>query len=451
MWYEHQNLVQKDVSYLIHPHTVFHKHASIGPKIIISGKDEWVIDSLGTKRLDATAGLWLSNLGHGNEELADVARRQIRELEYFPSFWGFANLPSILLAEKLCSLAPSGLNHVFFTSGGSEANETAIKTARAYFRLRGELERQNIVFRDLGYHGMTCGALSASGIDTFRDFGAPLAPGFLRVPAPYCYRCFAGRDPSVCDLDCVKVTEKTIEDAGPSTVAAFICEPIMGVGGMLVPPKGYWEEIEAFCKRHGILMIIDEVVTGFGRTGTWFASSHWGLEPHMITMGKGITSGYAQLGGVLINDEIYRVFYESSSPFSHGYTYTGHPVSCAIALKCIEILEQRDLLRRVASLGKEIGGWLEVLSSSPIIGEVRWFGLLFAVELVADKQTREPLPLDDDTMFEILWENGLVARVSHSRIILSPPFILSKEGLTFLQTAFERSLKDIQCKAAIAA
>ena len=339
-------LAELDRKHLIHPNL----SGAVSERcVLVRGDGCRLWDADGTEYLDATGGLWLSQVGHGRRELAEAAARQIEQLEYFTSFWDFSNDKSIALAVRLAELAPNGLTHSFFTSGGSESNETAMKIARLYHYRRGEIERDWIIARRYGYHGVGYGSGTATGIDVFRSGFGSLLPHVEHVTPPYPYRTelFDGRDPTDFLID---ELEQTIERIGPNRVAAMIGEPVMGAGGVIVPPDDYWPRVRELLSRHGILLIADEVVTGFGRTGAWFASNEMGLEPDLVSVAKGITSGYVPLGAVLMGDEIAELI-GGGEGFHHGFTYFGHPVACAVALENIDIIEREGLCEAARRIG----------------------------------------------------------------------------------------------------
>jgi putrescine---pyruvate transaminase len=439
-----------DLAYILHPATPLKTHSEEGPKILVEGHGIYVQDVEGRQFIDGLAGLWNVNIGHGRSEIGDAVRQQIGKLAFAPSFFGFSNLPAIELAKKLIGLAPTHLTRVFYTSGGSETNESAFKIARYYFKLNGQPERFKIISRHQAYHGMSMGALSATGIARQRDMAGPLVPGFHFIPAPHCYRCELGLTYPSCALACAKALEQKIEEEGPETVAAFIGEPIMGAGGAIVPPPEYWPMIEAICRKYGILLILDEVVTGFGRTGKCFALEHWDLRPDMLSLAKGISSGYIPLGASLITEAIYRDLVDKApagAPFPHGFTYNGHPVACVAALKNIDILEQEHLIAQAAEVGAYFQERLRAFESHPLVGDVRGMGLIAGVELVRDKATKErfePIGAAAALVATKAFEGGLICRAIVDTVAFAPPLCITKSQVDDMLRIFAQALDDGQ-------
>jgi adenosylmethionine-8-amino-7-oxononanoate aminotransferase len=418
----HAQLAQWDLDHVIHPWSF------PGPSLMIvrgEGSSYW--DASGRKYLDALGGIQLCEIGHGRSELAEVAAAQMRELEYSPLFWNFGNEPAALLARRLVELAPEGVDHVFFTNGGSESCESAIKMARLYHYLRGELERTTILSLGHSYHGMTYGALAATGLEGIKEGFGELPGGFFHLTTPYPYRkeLYGGEDPFAY---CVRELEQTIARLGPERIAAFIGEPVLTVGGVIVPPREYWEAVTEICHRNGILVISDEVVTAFGRLGAWFASEPCGMQPDLITTAKGLTSGYLPLGAVLASSDVGKTIKGSDTGFMHGYTYCGHPVACAVALRNLEIIEREHLAARAASTGEHLYEGLQGLSNLAVVGDVRGAGLLASVELVSDKETRLPLEVPRQEIADrVRDEQGVIVRSIYQNVISAPCLVLTPD------------------------
>lgn len=434
-------LAAADRAHIIHPYLPGSAEERV---VMTEGSGCRLTDAEGRGYLDATGGLWLAQIGHGREEIAQVAYEQMRKLEYFTSFWEFSNDRAIQLASRLTSLAPEGLDHVYFTSGGSEGNEAAIKMARYYHHRRGESSRTWILARDKAYHGIGYGSGSATGFPVYHEGFAPMMPhvSHLTPPWPYRTELYGGADPT--DF-LIRELEERIAEIGPGNIAAMIGEPIMGVGGMLVPPADYWPRVREVLDRHGILLIFDEVVTAYGRVGEWFAAQHFGVTPDIITTAKGITSGYTPLGALLVADHVAEALLLDQG-FPMGYTYNGHPVAAAVALANLDIIEREGLLSRAVTIGAHLHAELEAqLGELDIVGEVRSVGMMLAVELVADRETRTPLPLDPDRMPHdvIRRETGVIVRDSAHSLVLSPPLIMTeaeaKEASTALRSVLERT------------
>jgi putrescine aminotransferase len=416
-------LAELDRRHLIHPNL----SGAVDERcVLVRGEGCRLWDADGTEYLDATGGLWLCQVGHGRRELAEAAARQIERLEYFTSFWDFSNDQAIGLAVRLSELAPSGLTHSFFTSGGSESNETAIKIARLYHGRRGEPDRDWIIARRYGYHGVGYGSGTATGIEVFREGFGPMLPHVEHVTPPYPYHeeLYDGQDATDFVL---RELEETIERIGPGRVAAMIGEPVIGAGGVIVPPDDYWPRVRALLSHYGILLIADEVVTGFGRTGAWFASEELGMQPDLVSVAKGITSGYVPLGAVLMGDEIAELI-GGGDGFHHGFTYCGHPVACAVALANLEIIEREGLVEAAARTGELLRSELAPVAEFPAVGEVRGLGMIVGIELVADKATREPIEFTGDPVEDVVRrEHGVIVRNVGPVVAMSPPLVMSED------------------------
>ncbi|MFJ2021011.1 aminotransferase family protein [Streptomyces nodosus] len=449
------DLTRLDRAHLIHPYLP----GSATERVIMTeGSGCRLTDTEGRSYLDATGGLWLAQVGHGRTELADVAHQQMRKLEYFTSFWEFSNERAIELATRLARMAPDPLNHVYFTSGGSEGNEAAIKMARYYHHRRGDTDRTWILARSKAYHGIGYGGGSATGFPLYHEGFAPMMPhvSHLTPPWPYRSELYGARSLSpeeVTDF-LVRELEERIAEIGPSRIAAMIGEPIMGVGGMLVPPSDYWPRVREVLDRHGILLIFDEVVTAYGRVGDWFAAQHFGVTPDIIVTAKGITSGYVPLGALLVGDHVAEVLL-CDHGFPMGYTYNGHPVATAVAAANLDIIDKEGLLGRATSMGAFLHGELEAqLGELPIVGEIRSVGMMLAVELVQDRDTRTPLPLLPERMPHdvIRRETGVIVRDSAHSLVLSPPLIMTeaeaKEAAGALRSVLERTEPSGEIRAA---
>ncbi|MBB3129145.1 putrescine aminotransferase [Paenibacillus rhizosphaerae] len=440
---DNQRLTELDRKHILHPTSPIKDHYEQGPSVIMQrGEGIYVYDIDGKQYLDGLSSLWNVNVGHGRQELAQAAMEQMSKLAYSHSFNRFSHEPAIMLAEKVASLAPADLNVCHFTSGGSESNDTVFKLIRHYFKLKGEMNRYKIIARYRAYHGVTMGATSATGIPVFRQTGGPLAGGFVQVAAPYSYRCDKCESCAKGGAACaVQSMEEAILREGPDTVAAIIVEPIQGAGGVIVPPPGYMKEIRRLCDKYGILMIADEVITGFGRTGKWFGMEHEGVVADLMTFAKGITSGYIPLGGVILNDRLHKELAElSTSVLPHGYTYSGHPTACAVALKNLEIIEREDLVANAAAMGQVLGAGLEQLKQdSDMVGNVTYRGLLASVELVEDKVDKRAFPSAKKAaqlVFDKAKEKGLITRaimIDNTDIIaLCPPLTIKKDQVESL-------------------
>src|SRR5947209_9365631 len=399
--------------------------------VIVRGEGCYVWDEHGRRYLDGLSALFCVNAGHGRAELAEAAARQGRELGFYTN-WSYAHPRAIELAARLAELAPYDLNRVFFTSGGSEAVESALKLARNYHRANGHAQRTKLIAREVAYHGTSLGALSATGITALRTPFEPLTPGGCHVPNTNAYRAPAGRDP----LWAADAIEHRILFEGPETVAAVILEPVQNAGGCITPPDGYFERVRDICDRHGVLLISDEVICSWGRVGHYFGCERYGYKPDIVTTAKGLTSAYVPMGAVIVSDRIADPYMHDKEMFAHGITFAGHPVAAAVALANLDIFEREDLCGHVRAKEQEFRGMLEGLRDLPIVGDVRGAGYFQAIELVKDKETKESF--DDDESEELLrgflsgelYRRGLICRADDRGdpvIQLSPPLIADTE------------------------
>ena len=395
-----------DSRHVLHPHQVVGHPRP--PVVFVEGDGARIRDEDGQWYIDGTCGLWVCPVGHGRRELAEAARAQMEKLEYYASFWEFSNEPSIELASRLVDLAPPSIERVFYTNGGSEGTETAIKLARLAWHASGAPERRLVLSRSNAYHGVSYAALEATGIAPLKEGFGGMPPDFVQLTAPYAFRGTT-TDALIDEL------ESAIASHGAERIAAFIGEPVIGVGGMIPPHDDYWPRVAEVLRRHGILLILDEVVTGYGRTGTWFAAEHWSLEPDLVVTAKGLTSGYFPLGAVLIGGRVLEML--DGTAFRHGFTYNGHPTGCAVALENLAIIEREGLLDRARVLGDRLGSGLKQLESLPTVAEARWFGLMAGLELqVADAAD----------LAERIRAAGVIVRATQQKLVLSPPLVISE-------------------------
>jgi len=431
-----------DRAHIIHPYLP----SSVSERVIMTGGDGCTLtDAQGREYLDATGGLWLAQVGHGREEIAEVAAKQIKTLEYFTSFWEFSNDKAIALADRLVSISPDHINQVYFTSGGSEGNEAAIKMARYYHHRNGDTSRNWILARRNAYHGIGYGGGSATGFDVYHNGFGPMMPNVRHLtPAwPYRSELFNGQDPT--DF-LINELEETIASIGAENIAAMIGEPIMGVGGMLVPPMDYWPRVQEVLHKNGILMIFDEVVTAYGRVGEWFAAQYFNVQPDIIVTAKGITSGYIPLGAVLTTDKVGNAL-QSDFGFPMGYTYNGHPTAAAVALANLDIIEREGLLERAKTIGAYLHEGLKSLLDLDIVGEVRYVAMMHAVELVSDRETRAPLPMLQPMLPDVIRrETGVIVRDCGHNLVLSPPLIMTEaqadQAVAAMRSVLVRTGKD---------
>jgi adenosylmethionine-8-amino-7-oxononanoate aminotransferase len=414
--------------------------------IIVRGEGCYVYDEQGKRYLDGLSALFCVNAGHGRTEIGDAMAEQVRELGFYTN-WSYAHPRAIELAERIARLTPGDLDRVFFTSGGSESVESALKLARLYHRHNGEGGRYKLIAREIAYHGTTMGALTATGIPDLRAPYEPLVPGGRHVPNTNSYRWPEGRDP----LWAADQIEERIVFEGPETVAAVILEPVQNAGGCYTPQEGYWQRVREICDRHGVLLISDEVICSWGRLGHWFGSERYGYVPDMITTAKGLTSAYSPMGALIASARVADPFLEGSSMFMHGFTFGGHPVSAAAAMANLDILEREDLCGHVRAKEGELRARLEGLRELPIVGDVRGAGFFCALELVKDQDTKETF--DDDESEELLrgflsgalYENGLICRADDRGdpvIQLSPPLISDSEQFDEIDAVLRKVLTE---------
>lgn len=446
---------EKDRDHVLHPYTDFSSFGRTGSQIIEKASGMYVTDHRGRRLLDGIAGLWCVNIGHGRAEMAEAIARQVLEMEYYNPFGASSNVPAAELGAKLAELAPGPLNHVYYSCGGSTANEAAVRIAQYYFAMRGMPGKRKVISRNSGYHGGTYIAASLTGIHgTKAGFGQVGEDFISHVSAANMYgKPDEMSETAYCDF-LVREFENRIEQLGPQNVAAFIAEPVMGAGGVLVAPAGYHRRMREVCTAHDILYIADEVVTGFGRLGAWFASQDvFGYQPDMIVCAKGITSGYIPLGATLISDEIYAAISQPQCEgglFSMGLTYFGHPVACAAALENIAIMEREHMLANAAQTGAYLQTAAQTLRSLEIVGDVRGHGLMLGIDLVSDRKTKAPMPISANAaerIFDGCVERGVIVRPVGSRIIVSPPLIITSEECDDIIAAISGAIGDFLAKA----
>jgi putrescine aminotransferase len=427
-------LLREDQQHVIHPlhHPQDHQH----PLLIVEGRGAILRDAEGREYIDGLAGLWNVNVGHGRTELAQAAADQMSRLAFASNYAGMATIPAIRLAEKLVGLAYPSTSGAYFTTGGAESNESAFKTARYYWKVRGRPEKVKIISRLHAYHGVTMAAMSATGMAAYHRMFGPLVPNFLQVAPPYPYRWPGSGDPGV---EAAAALEEAIQTEGPETVAAFVAEPVMGAGGVIVPPASYFPRVREICTRYDVLLIADEVITGFGRTGRWFALGHWGVEPDIVSFAKGVTSAYLPLGGILVSQRVHAALLEAppDKKYMHAATYSGHPVCCAVGLRNVEIIEREGLVERAGVMGKRLLAGLETLRDLPVVGDVRGLGMMCGVELVEDRASKKPaLGLGPRVVREAV-SRGLLPRLRAGSaepaigdtICLAPPLVTPEETL----------------------
>ena len=419
----------QDDRHLLHPLQHPKDHAE--PVIYVKGEGATVTDIDGNTYIDGLSGLWNVAIGHGRRELVEIAAQQMTEMAYFSCYAGSTNIPAIQLAKRLSDIAPPKLNTTFFTSGGAVSNDSAIKTARFYWQAKNRTPKVKIISRHHAYHGVTIGAMNVTGIEAYWSMFESNLPNFLHVETPYPYYYMA-KDP---DIGCGEAAARSLEEAilreGPDTVAAFIGEPVQGAAGVIVPPRDYWPRVRDICSKYDVLLIADEVITGFGRIGHWFGLSEWNVVPDIITFAKGITSGYMPLGGIIISDEIHEAIQTApiDRRWNHSFTYSGHPVCCAVGLKNLEIIEREGLIKHAQTMGERLHAGLSTLAGLEHVGDIRGIGLMAAVELVEDRTKKtfyDPSSGIGARVIAEMMRRGLYTRCRGDSVNLAPPLVVSE-------------------------
>ena len=424
------------------PFSDFKQLKEVGPRIITHAKGVYLWDSEGHKILDGMAGLWCVAIGYGRDELAEAASKQMRELPYYNLFFMTAHPPVLELSKAIAEIAPEGMNHVFFTGSGSEGNDTMLRMVRHYWAIKGQPNKKTIISRKNGYHGSTVAGASLGGMTYMHEQGDLPIPGITHIPQPYWFGEGGDMSPEEFGIWAANQLEEKILELGVDNVGAFIAEPIQGAGGVIVPPATYWPRIKEILAKYDILFVADEVICGFGRTGEWFGSDFYDLKPDMMTIAKGLTSGYIPMGGLIVRDEVVAVLNEGGD-FNHGFTYSGHPVAAAVALENIRILREEKIVEKVhAETAPYLQKRLRELNDHPLVGEVRGVGMLGAIELVQDKATRKRYEGRGVGMIcrQFCFDNGLIMRAVGDTMIISPPLVISKDEIDELVTKARKCL-----------
>lgn len=445
------SLAQKDVQHQLHPYTDARVHEEVGPLIIERGEGIYVYDDQGKPYIEAMSGLWSAALGFSNDRLIKAAENQLRKLPFYHLFSHKAHAPSIELADKLIELAPVPMSKVFFTNSGSEANDTVVKLIWYRNNAIGKPAKKKFISRINGYHGITIVSASLTGLPANqRGFDVPL-PGFYHVGNPHHYRhALAGESQEQFADRLAAELEDLILREGPETIAAFYGEPLMGAGGVIVPPRTYWDKIQAVCRKYDVLVVADEVICGFGRTGNMFGSQTFGIQPDVMVLSKQLSSSYQPISAILINDELYQGIADQShslSTLGHGFTASGHPVAAAVALENIKIIEEDNLVQHAAIMGKILQDGLNQFADHPLVGEVRGQGLIAAVELVADRASKTPFEVTGKLgryLAGRAQEHGMITRNMGDAIAFCPPLISSEAEIRLILERFARSLEDTQ-------
>lgn len=443
------SLIESDREHLIHPVTSWSQHEQRGVTLLESGEGAYLRDSEGRVLLDGFSGLWCVNVGYGHQSIVKAAADQMAKLPYATGYFHYGSEPTIRLAQKVAELAPGDLNHVFFTLGGSDAVDSAVRFIRYYFNITGRPSKKHVIALDKGYHGSTSTGSGITGLAAFhRHFDVPFSTQH-HIPAPYTYRAPDANPDAVIAASVASLTEK-VTSLGAENVAAFFCEPVQGSGGVLVPPRGWLATMRQACRDLGILFVVDEVITGFGRTGPLFACEHENIDPDIMTVAKGLTAGYSPMGAVLLSRDIYRAIADNSPAgdvIGHGFTYSGHPVSAAVGLEVLRLYTEGGILEN----GKKVGAYFEKrlaeFASHPLVGDVRSKGMLAGVELVMDKKTkRKPLPALglSDLLSRKGYENRLIFRAfADGTVGFAPPLCCTRDDIDLLMERFGKTLNNV--------
>ncbi len=441
-----------DAAHYLHPFTDFKSLAAKGSRVIVSADDIYLRDSDGAKILDAMSGLWCVNVGYGRTELIEAATRQMTTLPFYNSFFQTATPPAIELAELLAQVTPPQFRHVFFSGSGSEGNDTVVRMVRRYWDVLSQPERSIIISRKNAYHGSTMAGASLGGMSGMHEQGGLPIPGIVHIEQPFWFELGQGMSRDAFGLKAAGWLEEKILELGADKVAAFIGEPVQGAGGVIVPPDTYWPEIQRICDKYGVLLVSDEVICGFGRTGQWFGCETFGFKPDLMTFAKGVTSGYVPLGGVMVGDRIAKVLIEQGGEFNHGYTYSGHPVACAVALANIRLLQRDGLVDKVRDdTGPYLAEQFATLMDHPLVGEVQTCGLMGAVQLVRDKATSATFAPELDIGMVCrghCFGSGLIMRAVGDRMIVAPPLVITRaqidEMMALIRRCLDLTLADVR-------
>ena len=443
-----------DAAHFLHPFTDFQSLARKGSRIIERAEGIYLWDTDGQRILDAMSGLWCVNVGYGQRALIDAATRQLETLPFYNAFFQTATPPAIELAELLAELTPAQFQHVFFSGSGSEGNDTVVRMVRRYWDLMGQPSRQVIISRHNAYHGSTMAGASLGGMSGMHAQGGLPIPGIVHIGQPYAFELGQGMSRDEFGLVAARWLEEKILDLGPENVAAFIGEPVQGAGGVIIPPASYWPEVQRICDAYGILLVSDEVICGFGRTGQWFGCETMGTRPDLMTFAKGVTSGYIPLGGVMVGERVARVLIDKGGEFNHGYTYSGHPVACAVGLANLRLIRERRLVEHVRDeVGPMLAKAFAQLAGHPLVGEAETCGLMGALLLLKDKARALPFP--DELEIGMVcrahcFREGLIMRAVGNRMIIAPPLVITPaqvdEMVSLIRRCLDLTLADAQAQ-----
>jgi len=443
-----------DAAHYLHPFTDFKGLAAKGSRVITRADNIYLWDSDGHKILDAMSGLWCVNVGYGQRDLIEAATRQLGELPFYNSFFQTATPPAIELAELLAEVTPPQFQHVFFSGSGSEGNDTVVRMVRRYWDVLGQPSRKVIISRHNAYHGSTMAGASLGGMSGMHEQGGLPIPDIVHIGQPFWFELGQAQSREDFGLTAAGWLEAKILELGPENVAAFIGEPVQGAGGVIVPPESYWPEVQRICDQYGILLVTDEVICGFGRTGHWFGCERFGIRPDLMTFAKGVTSGYIPLGGVMVGDRVARVLIDQGGEFNHGYTYSGHPVACAVALANIRLIQREGLVERVHDdVGPYLAAHWAELAKHPLVGEAQSCGLMAALQLVKDKSTGAVF--DPELGIGMVcrghcFGNGLIMRAVGDRMIIAPPLVITRsqvdEMVGLIRRCLDLTLADVTAR-----
>ena len=443
MEFDNSNYENILLNHHLPPFTNYKDLSRNGVRIISKASGNYIYDNDNNKILDAMAGLWCVNIGYGRDELAEVAKEQMLKLPYYNSFFKTNNIPTAKLSHKLAQITPKGLNHSFFANSGSEANDTIIRMVRHYWCLDGQPKKRIIVGREYGYHGSTIMSASMGGMVDMHKQSAK-EKDFHHIPAPYSFKYQGNQSPELFSETASSWLEEKILELGAENIAAFVAEPIQGAGGVIIPPEGYFHHIQRICKKYDILFIVDEVITGFGRTGEWFASDKMNLEPDMMTLAKGLTSGYIPMSAVMVGERVSNKFIKEGGEFNHGFTYSGHPVAAAVAIENLNIIENEKLIQKAENdIIPYLSSKIKTLDDHPLVGETRSYGMLGCVELVKEKSGPELFENTGEAgaiCRDFCVKNGLMMRAVRDGMIMSPSLTISKDEIDEMFSKFKVSL-----------
>jgi len=452
--YDTAALQREDSLHYLHPFTDHKALAAQGARIIVRGEGIYVWDSEGLRILDGMSGLWCVNVGYGRKELADAAYRQMMELPFYNSFFNTANVPAIKLASALVKVAPPHFEHVFYTGSGSEGNDTVVRMVRRYWDIEGQSQRKIIISRHNAYHGSTVAGASLSGMKGMHAQGDLPIPNIVHIEQPYHFENGHGLPIDEYGIVAARRLEERILELGPERVAAFIGEPVQGAGGVIIPPPTYWPEIQRICDRYGVLLASDEVICGFGRLGHWFGAQYMGIRPDLITFAKGVSSGYIPLGGVLVGDRVARTLIDKGGEFHHGFTYSGHPVACAVALENLAIIEREHLVDKVREdTGPYLKQQFEALADHPLVGLAESCGLVAGLVLVKNKRPVQTFA-EELAVGMIcrgyMFRNGVIMRAVGDRMIIAPPLVISRaqidEMIGLIRRCLDQTRQDLKSR-----